>query len=130
METRPSKLEKIKYFIKLRWKWILAGAATIVALLVSLFQRRDTNRMLKNQKETSEKIISAEKQAREQLESNTQAIEEKKQDDLKKVGQKYKKEEKRLESEIEKEKTDISSVAKSISDLTGAEHVIIEEDKK
>lgn len=130
METRPSKLEKIKDFIKLRWKWILAGAATIIALLVSLFQRRETAEMLKNQKETSEKIIKAEKEAREELESKTRDIEEKKQTELKKVDQKYKKEEKRLESEIEKEKSDMSSVAKSISDLTGAEHVTIKEDKK
>ena len=129
MEARTTKLEKIKKFIKSKWKWIAGGAIALVALLVSLFQRRETRSMLQNQKDTSEKILNAEKESRERLEKAIEEIKIEEEIKTEKVKEKFKSEKKKLESIKEEEKTKINSLAKSIADLTGAEHVEIDSKK-
>lgn len=129
MEARTTKLEKIKEFIKSRWKWIAGGAIALVALLVSLFQRRENKAMLQNQKDTSEKIINAEKEAKERLEKAIDEIKIEEKIKTEKVKEKFKSEKEKLESIKEEEKTKIDSLADSIADLTGAEHVKIDSKK-
>ena len=130
METRTTKLEKAMTFIKDKWKWFAAGTIAVVSLLIALFQKRETSSMLKNQKDTSEKIINAEREAKAKLDKVIEEIKVHEDKQVEKVKQKFKSEKKKLESIKEKEESEIDSVAKSISDLTGAEHVIVKDKKK
>ena len=129
METRPSVLEKTIAFIRSWWQWLLGIFGVIFVFFLSKKKSDEwseyNKNAIKNLEGESEsrsiaekKTIAAEKESDAEFRDSVRELKE----DLKKKREKI---EKNKQSAVDSSEAD--GLGKSIADLTGAEHIKVDD---
>jgi Skp family chaperone for outer membrane proteins len=115
----------LKQFFIDKWKYIVAFAAGVLYIFISVFNKRKAQEFYLNRKNSDEAILEAERSARKAEAKKVDKINKQHDESLKKIKEDFK--EKRKDVQLEKQShekdLDGDSLSKAIADLTGAEHV-------